>query len=961
MLAVSRRPPMSPAPTSRADDDEQDRRLQRLALAMEAFLQFQRAGGDRGAFLRANEPLRDLLEPMFDADDTPAAAPVEPFAPGRCFGDYRIVREVGRGGMGVVYEAEQVSLRRRVALKVLPEHRTADARSVARFRREAAAASRLRHPAIVPIHEVGETHGCHYYTMEFVDGRPLHEAMHDDRLGVRADCSRAAEVAEVTARLGEALQHAHDHGLVHRDVKPHNVMIARDGNVRLLDFGLAKDADALSQSRTGEFLGTPHYCSPEQVTGTSAGPASDQFSLGIVLYELLARRRPFDGDTAQLVMRRIELGEFPPVTRMAPATPRDLATICHKALERRPQDRYATVGAFAADLRRFLRIEPILAAPPGPFSRALKWVRRHRAGTVLATAAFVTAIGGPAAYALHLQRTNAAIETERRVLAQAEVLGFRSIEQTLSILGERLEQEPEAGARSQPRLVAVVELCESFLALRADDPGRRTGVARALWLVAGIQNQLGEHEAAIAACRRATALLDTDPDPGPGAHALLRGRLLLRELHARQQLEPTGGDAEFLRAVAHWNQVHDAGGTDGDAAVVNGETLLTRARALADRPDRRRDAERLLQEALTALGRPEVADDDHAHWLRLRCEVLLGHVLLATGRTADALARFEQFVPQLQALPPTPMTGVELAQARLALGTALQRLGRSDAAEATLVAAIAGSETLLREFPAARQLRRTHLHAQAVLGSLRIVRGDHAVAEPSLREALAAAPPADAATHWMDRAVRAEVLGQLATCILMHDDVAAQAPEAVRLFEQASALQQGLVDEHPDHVEFRIELGVACNGLASVANEGRDWATALTWAERAVAAQEQALARMPQNRRARTFLGIHHGHRAFALAGLGRASDVPAAAAAALEHAPSQPAALRLAADAATRAAEASQGDVAEASGALAVRLLARIGELNRAEARRLVADRRFASLQQRADGKALRERLEGP
>jgi serine/threonine protein kinase len=346
-----------PMPTPRDAETENDReqRLLRLGQAMDAFLRFRRgdAGADRERFLRDHENLRDLLVPMFDddgdADVTDAAAgdtdPQQAFqpAPGRQLGDYRLVREIGRGGMGVVWEAEQISLRRRVALKLLPEHLSQSPQSIERFRREAAAASRLRHPGLVPIHEVGEWHGVHFFSMEFVEGRTLHVVMQQERFGVRADCSRTAEAAEVTARLADALHHAHEHGLVHRDVKPHNVMVGHDGSVRLLDFGLAKDLDARTQSGGAEFFGTPHYCSPEQITGqTTIGPAADVFSLGIVLYELLARRRPFDGESSRIVLRRIETGEFPSLRSVAPSVPRDLQTICHKALEPRPQDRYPT-------------------------------------------------------------------------------------------------------------------------------------------------------------------------------------------------------------------------------------------------------------------------------------------------------------------------------------------------------------------------------------------------------------------------------------------------------------------------------------------------------------------------------------------------------------------------------------------------------------------------------------------
>jgi tetratricopeptide (TPR) repeat protein/predicted Ser/Thr protein kinase len=996
-MLVAPLPPMTASDPPADADASRDGRLQRLGDAMAAFQRFRAAGqqADRAAFLREHAHLHDVLAPLFETmADTAAGAASAPapatdagsadggaptlLGPGTCLGDYRLVREVGRGGMGVVYEAEQLSLGRRVALKVLPAHLTGTARSIERFRREAAAASRLRHPAIVPIHDVGEWRGVHWFSMEFVDGRPLHEVMQQERLGVRDDCSRVAELAEITARLADALQHAHDRGLVHRDVKPHNVMIGADGSVRLLDFGLAKETDAVSQSATGEFLGTPHYCSPEQITGRGqAGPAADVFSLGIVLYELLARQRPFDGDSARAVLSRIEAGEFPPLQKTAPDVPRDLQTICHKALERRPQDRYPSAGAFAADLRRFLRIEPIHAVPPGMVTRASKWLRRHRLRVGFAAALAVATLGAPLAWALHLHATRATVLRERQVLAAAEELGFRGIEQCLALLTDRLDQKPGHDASDEADIDAVIGLCESYLQLRGDDPRRRHRVAVALWSVAGIHSRLGNTSAGLAACQRAREVLQ-DEAGNPG-DALLLARLAQRELHLRQLAEPTAGEREFLAAQTAWRQLMDAPANPAPAAATLGlaETLVVRARALADRPDRRLDAESLLQEARTILADRCFADHTAAQELAVGCDAVLGHVLLALGRNQPALDLLQEVVGRIDGLPGKPPLAVEKTNAQVAIGNALQRLQRSDEAQQVLRDAIAAGTIQLQQFPGSRALRRALLSSRTILGSVLMVNGKFAESEAVLREAevaLAAVPPPAGTADWIQRSLEADLAIQLANGLLLQDQTDLAGAETRLL--HAIALLQALVGEHPNHVEFRIELGAAWNSLASLGNEHGDHERAASCAEQAIEAQTGALAVLPQHGKARTFLGIHYGQLACAESRRGRDEAASRAATLALQYAGRQPATLRLAAEAATLAmqtaqdhkATAADADAAsaaaaraEAHGALAVRLLSRLGELDRREARRLLADRRFTSLRTRPDLEQLAQRLDRP
>ncbi|GAB4150681.1 MAG: hypothetical protein Fur0037_19270 [Planctomycetota bacterium] len=319
---------------------------------------------------------------------------------GRAFGDYLILEELGRGGMGIVYLAVQRSLNRRVALKVMQSGLTLSKRHVERFRREAEAAARLRHPGIVAVHSFEEVGGTFAIAMDYVAGRNLGEVLDDLRLqcgngpvdgslGVAPGRGYAAECAALAAQIASALAAAHSQGIAHRDLKPRNLMLDENAQVRLLDFGLAKSVDADTLSVSGDLTGTIHYMSPEQTMGTNAEAdvRTDIFSLGVILYELLTLTKPFGGRTMQEVVTEICFKDPVPIPKRNPRVPKDLVTICMKALEKAPQNRYRTAAEFEQDLQHFLRFEPIEAKPAGPLLRLAKWTRRHRTQTLTVSVA----------------------------------------------------------------------------------------------------------------------------------------------------------------------------------------------------------------------------------------------------------------------------------------------------------------------------------------------------------------------------------------------------------------------------------------------------------------------------------------------------------------------------------------------------------------------------------------------
>jgi eukaryotic-like serine/threonine-protein kinase len=289
------------------------------------------------------------------------------------FGDYELLEELGRGGMGVVYKARQVSLNRIVAVKMMRPGLLSSEADVQRFHVEAEAAASLQHPCIVAIHEVGEHDGLCYFSMDYVEGQNLADIVHHEPLSAK----RAAAYVKTIA---EAVHHAHQHGLLHRDLKPANVIIDPTDRPRITDFGLARRIESDSRlTETGAVLGTPSYMPPEQAAGRNQelGPVSDVYSLGAILYELLCGRPPFQAespiDTLLLVLRT-----EPVAPRLLnPSIPRDLETICLKCLEKDGRRRYASAQELADDLGRFLANEPIRARRIGLAGRGLRWCRRN--------------------------------------------------------------------------------------------------------------------------------------------------------------------------------------------------------------------------------------------------------------------------------------------------------------------------------------------------------------------------------------------------------------------------------------------------------------------------------------------------------------------------------------------------------------------------------------------------------
>jgi serine/threonine protein kinase/uncharacterized protein HemY len=473
----------------------------------------------------------------------PTSADASPEA----LGDFRIDREVGRGGMGIVYEAEQLSLGRKVALKVLPQAATLDPRRLQRFHNEARAAACLHHNNIVPVFFVGSDRGVHFYAMQLIDGQTLADVIRNERqpegeptaaAGAEEAASTAPvaafstqkpkrdtayfrRVAELGAQAAEALDYAHQMGVIHRDVKPSNLMLDGRGQLWVTDFGLAQLQTDAGLTLTGDLVGTLRYMSPEQALAQRVliDHRTDVYSLGVTLYELLTLEPVFAGTDRQELLRQIAFEEPAPPRRLERAVPAELETIVLKAMEKDPADRYATAKELADDLRRYLFHEPIRARRSSLVQRARKVARRHPGVTVTAAVAVVVglllgvaglAVSNHRVWQEQLRTQSALSQAEREMAIAQAVRDMLFLQAASRAQAEALRRGGGAAAlKLDPTLSELLDRAAHELTPDKIDgqfPGQPLVKAEILKTVGEAYDTIGKYDSAIPHLERARDL-----------------------------------------------------------------------------------------------------------------------------------------------------------------------------------------------------------------------------------------------------------------------------------------------------------------------------------------------------------------------------------------------------------------------------------------------------------------------
>jgi tetratricopeptide (TPR) repeat protein len=661
---------------------------------------------------------------------------------------YELLGVLGRGGAGVVYKARQVALDRLVALKVLATGIHAGPDELARFRGEAEAVARLQHPNIVQIYDVGDTSGRPYLALEFMAGGSLAAKLADKPQPAR-------EAAEMVRTLARAVHHAHVNHILHRDLKPGNVLLAADGTPKVADFGLAKrlDLDTVAQARltpTGAIVGTPSYMASEQASGVAKhlGPSVDIYALGAILYEMLTGRPPFLGETLTDTLYQVLDMEPIAPRRLNPVVPRDLETICLRCLQKRPASRYASAAALADDLERFLDGRPILARPVGRIERAIKWARRRPAQAALlavSTLALLLGAAGVAWHQIELHGKNVALTDALDAEAQ---LRRRNVQ----LLRLALEQQSEYGSylddqlKPLPRLTRMrrellqkrLRFLQPFIDQEPTDLEMRQTQAQAYLEKGVIEERLGETSEAATAYQTAIGRLEV-----PAEEATPGSRLVLARLYVQYgMLQRHRGEDEAAADLLERGQRILEQLVADDSSPENRRTLALahHNRGLFLDGKGQFEPARQAYKRSIELRRQLITEDPNND--RYRFELAgtynnLGGLYLREGQLDRAREEFDRAIDLMRRLPPDAENRYLVAGIYHNLGNINFRQQKPREAIESLQHAATTWSALLADFPDVPKYQHEAASTHFMLGVQHELNGETSKAQNELRQCLA--------------------------------------------------------------------------------------------------------------------------------------------------------------------------------------------------------------------------------
>lgn len=836
--------------------------------------------GPLAAYLDSLDELHNVAAGFACADEADVEPAVTATRDEKRLGDFRLLREIGHGGMGVVYEAHQISLDRRVAVKVLPFAAVLDSKQIARFKNEAQAAAQLDHPNIVSVYAVGSDRGVHFFAMQLIDGQPLDRAIeelrehsgHATSPSDSADTSSDSEIengstnrsflTEISPdrssyfrtvmglgiQAAEALHAAHEYGVVHRDVKPSNLLLDGDGKLWVTDFGLARCQSEKALTQTGDLVGTLRYMSPEQTLGQSAlvDQRTDIYSLGATLYELLTLEPAFPGDDGPDLLRRLAEQDPRPLRDLQPRIPVDLQTVIHKAMARRREDRYTTAQEFADDLQRVLDGKPTIAKPPTIADRLAKWTRRHQGLVVSAAAVCLVAAVGLA--------TSTVLVTGLKVRAeqseQSATQRFQKAQDVVEHLGLKLSGQladiPGADRVRKELLLVTLQYYKDFVEEAKNDPALRGDLALTYETIATLTEGIGSTEEAIQSHEKAVALFE-------------------------QLVDDDASNPEYRARLARCHN--------------NLASLLARSGSADDARRAHDEAIRLQSELTESFPKDGQYTSDLA-----RSYGNLGMLQSETGDLEAAEVSFRQAIRLQEQLLETDSEAPEYLQELAAsynnLSTLYLEEQPGQAAE-LYEKALKYQQKAAAAQPSELQYRSDLALTHNNLGSaysrtkqLAQAAGAYQRAIDIQYELVNAAPSQN--SYQRDLAVSFNNLG------LVQNELR-RVVEAAESFRRALTLQERLILQDPSDVDLLSSLGSIYNNLGFVSEELKEFADAGSHYRNAIEYQRRAHAGAPDISRYGEFLSKHYHNYGRVMRRLGRPDEAVRVALARRELWPGDP------------------------------------------------------------------------